>query len=59
MEQFPRPAEPPEDDGRPPLASGHVRSWGALLRGTTLEGLAWPGYGTCGWDAPHLPRGEL
>lgn len=33
---------PPDDPNRDPLPAGHVRSWGALVRGTCLEGTAYP-----------------
>jgi hypothetical protein len=35
------PSERPEL--RPPLPAGHPVSWGALTRGTVLDGEAWPG----------------
>ena len=33
---------PPEDPERPPLPSGHPRTWGAITLGTSLEGIAYP-----------------
>ena len=28
---------------RPPLPAGHPESWGAITRGTVLDGIPWPG----------------
>ncbi len=33
---------PPEDPERPPLPSGHPASWGAIIKGTLSEGMAYP-----------------
>jgi hypothetical protein len=33
---------PPEDPHREPLPPGHPRSWGAITRGTLLEGTPYP-----------------
>ncbi len=33
---------PPDDPGREPLPAGHERSWGAITRGTVLEGVPYP-----------------
>jgi hypothetical protein len=35
--------EPPgEDPERPPLPSGHPETWGAIIKGTSLEGTPYP-----------------
>ena len=35
--------EPPaEDPERPPMPPGHPESWGAIIRGTCLEGMPYP-----------------
>jgi hypothetical protein len=34
--------QPIEDPERPPLPAGHPESWGAIIRGTTLEGVVYP-----------------
>lgn len=36
-------AEP--ERGEEPLAAGHPASWGAIIKGTLLEGAAWPAGG--------------
>jgi hypothetical protein len=33
---------PPDDPERPPLPSGHEATWGAIVRGTSLEGMQYP-----------------
>lgn len=33
---------PPEDPDRPCLSSGHADTWGAIIRGTSLEGMSYP-----------------
>ena len=33
---------PPEDPQREPLPAGHERSWGAITKGTVLDGMAYP-----------------
>ena len=33
---------PPEDPNRETLPAGHVRSWGALVRGTCLDAMPYP-----------------
>ncbi len=48
--------EAPPDPNRPALAAGDPAAWGALLAGTLLEGLPWPGFGTQGWDSLILRR---
>ena len=36
------PAEPADDPAREPLPAGHGITWGTLIAGTLLEGLAYP-----------------
>ena len=33
---------PPEDPERPPLPPGHPETWGAIIKGTSLEGELYP-----------------
>ena len=33
----------PRNEVRPPLPAGHPVSWGAITRGTVLDGVPWPG----------------
>jgi hypothetical protein len=33
---------PGEDPERPPLPPGHRETWGAIIKGTTLEGMPYP-----------------
>ncbi len=34
------------DPERDPLPAGHPETWGVLVRGTCLAGMAWPGFAT-------------
>ena len=34
--------QPPEDPERPPLPPGHHDTWGAINKGTCLEGMPYP-----------------
>jgi hypothetical protein len=54
-------AIPLEDPCRDALPAGHPRSWGMLVQGTLLCGLAWPGWTTpVAKPAGHaLPPGSV
>ncbi len=40
-----------DEPGRDTLPAGHPVAWSALVSGTALDGMAWPGWGGNGWDA--------
>ena len=37
-------SEAEDETGREPLPAGHPAAWDALVAGTILDGLAWPGW---------------